>query len=183
MNVAVPETRTDAIGVGQFPAPAPLPQDGRPSPGKRSGMLLHTDDLDISHVLALTDTITAYARVIPTAQQGPWQQAPAVTAFRNGAIDDVAQRHAARLGAAGASVATADGLADWARAEGLQQIVAPSAPTGPVRDLFAAYTALPDSPPLIELRAALDEAAWPLAIKGFFPFRKHIPALLSGIGI
>ena len=171
------------VAANPHPAPVPLPPGGRPLPGKRSGVLLHTEDLDISHVLALTDTITAYARVNPTAQQGPWQQAPAVTAFRNGAIDDVAQRHAAQLGAAGASVATADGLANWARAERLQQIVAPFAPTGPVRDLFAAYTALPDSPPLIELRAALDEAAWPLATKGFFPFRKHIPALLSGIGI
>ena len=64
----------------------------------------------------------------------------------------------------------------------MHQIVTAYAPVGPVAEVLADLAAHPEAPAVIRLRRPYDDAAWPLATKGFFPFKKHIPTLLAQLG-
>jgi deoxyribodipyrimidine photo-lyase len=165
------------------PEPLPLPALAMPDPGKVTGLLLHPDDLDIGPLVRALPGIKAHVFADPIAGQTPWQTAPHLGAFRAGAYRDTTQRWKDDIGPADKQISTAVALADWARAQGLEQIVASCAPFGPVAGMIADYRALADAPPLVEVRKHADEVAWPLATKGFFPFRRRIPDLIDAMGL
>jgi deoxyribodipyrimidine photo-lyase len=74
-----------------------------------------------------------------------------------------------------------DAMRDWAARHRLTQIITADAPLGPVKDrldLLAPALAA-DGVRLVRLRRAWDDAAWPRATKGFFPFKAAIPKLLA----
>ena len=163
-----------AISAPPNPDARPLPATQDFTPEGRYGLLTHGDDADAAFAAGHAPAPAARAFVDATAGHSPWVMAPHVSAFREAAAQSA-------FGAEGPVpvLATAQALADWAKAERLDALVAPYAPVGPVHQLFAAYRALDGAPPLSLPRRALDTAAWPLATKGFFPFRKHIPDLIA----
>ena len=165
---ATPLTAQSPPDVGPLPPcnPQPLPT--------RYVLLLHGDDIGSHAALQGATDPQAVGFAETTAGHSPWHMAPHVASFRQQMAQD-----ALPLGTNLAPLTTAQNIADWAAKQNVEQIVAPYAPVGPVAAMFADYRALNGVVPLIEMRRPLDSAAWPLATKGFFPFRKNIPDLIS----
>lgn len=161
------------------PDPAPLWEAGQPDTHLRSALVLHEDDLNPLHVLEGMTPLIANVALMATARQTPWQIAPQVAEFRANALEDARARLAKEIGPGAEVVASAQALADWATAHGVEQLVTADAPVGPTKDILDAYDSLPDAPPLVRVRSEMDAAAWPHATKGFFKFRDHIPALIK----
>ena len=174
---------SDVTGLAPFAMPVEGPE--KPPPGVlpalpadrvqgRYGVLLHEDDVDLMQMLAQAPEPAAYAYLDATAGHSPWQMAPHVSAFRRAAARAEVPEDTEM-----ATLKNAEAIAAWAASEALNMIVLPYAPIGPAADVLKAYAARPDAVAVLPMRRALDTAAWPLATKGFFPFRKHIPALLD----
>jgi deoxyribodipyrimidine photo-lyase len=72
-----------------------------------------------------------------------------------------------------------------AREAGAKQVITAYAPVGPVADSLAriAPTLASEGVPLVQVRRAWDESFWPLATKGFFPFKERIPKILKEMGL
>jgi deoxyribodipyrimidine photo-lyase len=72
-----------------------------------------------------------------------------------------------------------------ARAAGAEQIITPYAPIGPVADALTRIAPIlaAEGVPLGQIRRAWDGNFWPLATKGFFPFKEHIPKILKDMGL
>ena len=72
-------------------------------------------------------------------------------------------------------------LFEWAAAHGLDAVVIPRLPIGPVRTrIRKAEAGLPI--PIIEITRNYDQAVWPHARKGFFGLKKKIPKILEALG-
>lgn len=163
------------------PAPRALPADETPEAALRTGLLLHVEDLSPAYLL---DRIAPVSTACLQVDNGisPLVPAPHVQAFRSGAAHNVSARWQDRLGAQAPPVTTAQEIIGWARDHDLQQIVTAYAPVGPVADALHRLRTDPAAPRVVMSQRAYDTAAWPLATKGFFPFKKQIPALLSRLG-
>ena len=155
---------------GAPPPPRHLPDCPTPRITGRCGILLHGDDVDLARLLPLAPDPVAIAYADATDGHSPRAMAPDVARFR---------RDAARAEGATETVESADAIGNWARAQDLDLILAPYAPVGPMQDMLQAHAVKDDAVPLVQYRRPLDTAAWPLATKGFFPFRKHIPDLIG----
>lgn len=169
----VPGLATTAPAVPYPPNPAAgfLPPAAALSRAARFGVLLHGDDTDRAPLAPAGAPPTTTAYVETTHGHSPWKMAPHVAAFRVAATQD---------GVADLTVLQgADGIATWAQTHQLEQIVTPYAPVGPAQDVLATYRARPDALPVSQHRRPFEDHAWPLATKGFFPFRKHIPDLIQ----
>ncbi|MFC3101444.1 FAD-binding domain-containing protein [Altererythrobacter lauratis] len=107
--------------------------------------------------------------------------------FIVGAASDAASgiSAAAGLGVEMAARLDAASLLAAARSAGARQIVTPYAPVGAVADALAALAPVLEAEgvPLRQLRRAWDNAFWPHATKGFFPFKERIPEGLRTLGI
>ena len=161
---------TDAAPVqaAEPPAPGTLPALEALTPQPRMGLLLHEDDVAPDHIYARDPGFVAQGWLQPEGGQTPMEMAPMVEKFRSALARDCAKGPLDPV--------APDALAGWAREQKLDLIVAPYAPVGPTQSVLAGYTG---PVPLFQIRRPLDTAAWPLATRGFFPFRKHIPELLD----
>ncbi|WP_187428791.1 hypothetical protein ROLI_017630 [Roseobacter fucihabitans] len=159
--------------------PRALPPTTTPDPALRTGLLLHSEDLSPGFVLEQIAPL-ATATLSPENGYSPQTPAPHVADFRGAAMNDVTARWSDRLGER-ENLTTAQDIITWAATKGLDQIVTPHAPVGPIAAVLHSLRNHPDAPSLIAMRRPYDDASWPLATKGFFPFRKHIPDLLSRI--
>ena len=155
---------------GHRPAAGPLPPCPPVVHARHYGILLHEDDLDAARLLSDANAPVTIAYADATAGHSPWLMAPHVGDFR---------WQAAQAMGATAHLKTASEISSWAEAHDLEQIIAPYAPVGPMRQILESYVQAGPTVPLVQSRRALDTAAWPLATKGFFPFRKHIPDLID----
>ncbi len=142
----------------------PLPL-ARPQPEGAAALLLHGDDLH-PESLALGD-ITAVAG-LALAPQGA---SPAVVSFGQAALADGLARAAAHFGVP-AVVLTPQTYRAWVAAQG--RVVTPVAPVGWTADALAGL-------PLHPIRRDWDQACWPHATRGFFPFREKIPGLIQSL--
>lgn len=140
------------------PGPPPPGALAAPSPIPTGpvALLLHEDDL---HVESLPDW--PVARIAAVAGSGPFAEA---------ALDDALERARVRYGQPGGRIAPGE-IAAWA--DGFP-VVTPEIPVGPAADAFAGQK-------LLLWRRPWDAACWPLARKGFFPFRAAIPGLLESL--
>jgi len=160
------------------PTPSNLPASGKVDPGLRTGFLLHEEDLSPNFLL---DEVTPAATAVlsPQVRFGPLKTAPHVADFRAASQMDVTARWQDRLGPV-QTVASASEIAAWAEAEALQRIVTPYAPVGPVATVLADLARM-ETATLQCIRRPFDSRAWPYATKGFFAFKKHIPALTAAV--
>ncbi|MCU0944976.1 MAG: deoxyribodipyrimidine photolyase [Rubritepida sp.] len=167
---------------------APLDEPGPPPPGPLLppdaaptgpvALLLHDDDLHPEslprlEVAALAGACFADRRTVAGGCGAIAQ------GFAEGALADGLARAAARFGVVGEAL-TPDAIAAWAAAQGVRAVATPHAPVGWVADalerLRPALAA--EGIALHRLRRPWDAACWPLARKGFFPFRESIPRLI-----
>ncbi|WP_091951196.1 FAD-binding domain-containing protein [Methylorubrum salsuginis] len=161
------EGRFDPDGLDAFPDPLEEdvpPREVRlapadPLPTGEIALLLHLDDL---HPESLPLGGATVRRVGGLVVHAPGASA-AVRAADAAAMADALERAASHFGC---DIRTVE--PDWA---GGLPVVAAWTPVGPSAE------ALPDG--CARLRRAWDEAAWPLATRGFFKLRSAIPRLLS----
>lgn len=163
----------------------PAPVSPHWTASRRSGLLLHEDDLSPAYLFDTGLSPVSQIRLQTTCQRSPLAVSPQVTAFADAALDDAAARWRDRSGGDGGCHATIDPIVTWARTEGLEQIVTPYAPVGPTAEaLDKLDTALaPHGIALIRPLRPYDERAWPHATHGFFRFKDQIPSLLSAMGL
>ncbi len=154
--------------------------------GLPSGLLLTDEDLDPGYLLDEDRAFQGFATLTATDRRSPLGVSPSVLAFTHGALADAAGRLGDRVPDPQGPAVGADrieAIVDWARAEGLRQIVTPYAPVGPTATAVQALSEkLAEQD--IALIAALrrwDQLAWPHATRGFFQFKEKIPKVLSGL--
>jgi deoxyribodipyrimidine photo-lyase len=149
------------------PAPRPIPALPMPPRGPVV-LLLHEDDL---HPESLPLAGLEVRRVIglscPEARS-PLGAAPLVQRFVEGALEDGLNRAAQHFGVPAERMALAD-LPDLLARDA---VVMAEAPVGWLADSLRPYG-------VAALRRPWDEACWPLAGRGFFPFAQHIPRLCA----
>jgi deoxyribodipyrimidine photo-lyase len=184
-------TSARALAEEALPPRSPIePDDVVGSVGTRVGLLLHEEDLDASSLLAerigLADDPVATAVVGDATERSPFEISGAVVAFTSAALADAAARTPDASGRPAQVLADAapSTVVDWARAEGLDTVVVPYAPVGPVQErLGLLRSALAsEGVALVTVRRRWDAAAWPSASRGFFPFKERIPGLVRQMG-
>jgi deoxyribodipyrimidine photo-lyase len=167
------------------PQRRPVPPGGAPAPGMRTGLVLTEDDLSPGALIAGLD-IAATAVVTGVAARSPLAVAPGVLAFTEGAIADTRARHGDRLGeVTRIDAADPEALRDWARTNGLAQIVHPWIPVGPAADTARPLLAAAGDAGIgvVPLLRPYDAASRPHATAGFFRFREAIPRLVAELSL
>jgi deoxyribodipyrimidine photo-lyase len=160
-----------------------LPEVPEVVAGLRTGLLLTDEDLSPQSWPSGTEGVVALAGLCSVDLRSPIAAGEVARAFSLGAIDDGLTRAGAMLNLTPQRLDDEDwvrSLVDWAKAEGLEQIVTAYAPQGPVSErLAAAFRKLePMGVHLAVVQRPWDETAWPHATKGFFQFRDVIPKMV-----
>ena len=180
---------TTARALDEEPLPPRTPVEAADvvgSPYGRVGLLLHEEDLEPESLLAerpgLVARLSAVAVSADPGGRSPQGASAAVVAFTTGARDDAATRTRDADGRPARTLTDARPatVARWARSEGLDTVVTPYAPVGPVQErLTSVRGALAaEGIDLVTVRRRWDGEAWPSASRGFFPFRGRIPELV-----
>ena len=180
-------TTARALDEEPFPSRTPLePDDVVGTVGDRAGLLLHEEDLEARSLLAersdLVGEVVAAAVAADPGERSPGGVSDAVVAFTSGALADAAERTRDASGRAAQVLADADpgSVVSWARSEGLDTVVVPYAPVGPVHERLGRLRPVLEAEgiALVTVRRRWDGVAWPHASRGFFPFREKIPGLV-----
>ncbi len=124
-------------------------------------------------------------RAVVVAREEPSLRGAHARAFVGEAVADTAARAAARYGAPATCVASLDAetILRAASAASVRRVVTPYAPVGPVADAVSALEAAlaREGIALARVRRRWDDALWPHALRGFFPFREKAPSLVAGL--
>lgn len=176
---------SEAFAVEGEPAPAarPLPVAAGATPDGPHLLLITTEDLT------------------PEDSVGPWEICGVVSAmepgtdlrgelarrFLYGGLEDAERRAAGRYGQAVRRLERLGGpaLVEAARAAGATGVVTAYAPVGPTASALAgARPGLQAAGlDLVSVRRPWDETLWPLASRGFFPFREKAEPALRALGL
>ncbi len=160
--------------VAPNPPPGSMPPAQAPTT-ERVALLLTEEDLS-------PETLPVGAKVVALAALAMPQADSPAGRFATGALVDGLDRAGAHFGQAGELLAP-DAVAAWAQGAGVSEVVTACAPLGPsaqaLDDLERVLGA--DSIRLVRVRREWDTQCWPLATKGFFAFRQHIPKLVAGL--
>ncbi len=177
--VTEPLARTaDPLPADDVPPAAGVRAPAHPDRSLRTGLFVSTADLSPE-----TLPLPALVAVAATQRIGG-EPSDLKRAHAEAALADGLARAAHHAGCAPDRIdeaAPIEAMRAWAAQHRLQQVVTAEAPVGPVADrLETLATALAaDGVRLVRLRRDWDALAWPLATKGFFPFRAAIPRLLA----
>ncbi len=158
-------------------------------PTGRAGLLLHDEDLDATSLLSehALAGLTAVAGMADPSDRSPLAVSEAVRRFTIAAVDDAASRVTDARGRAAVTLSAdlSSSVLRWARSEGLDCVVAPRAPVGPVAERLAGLgdALAAEGIRLTTVGRRWDDLAWPHASRGFFPFREKIAGLLAQQGL
>ena len=180
-------TEAPAIREESPPQRQPIaPADEVPS-GARVLALVHGDDLRGFDALPEGLEIATVVVAREGHSDTPWPLGDKARAFVAAAAEDAARQVGSALEVPAEVIDGLDSgsLAERARAADASFIVTADAPEGPIDDgLRQIVDELAGSGvELRRVRRAWDEFAWPHATRGFFPFKKKIPALLEQAGM
>jgi deoxyribodipyrimidine photo-lyase len=176
---------TQAIALTEASLPparplAPLPAEAPNSPAL---LLVTSEDL---HPESLFDRQTRFVAALVVADADLLWGAHARN-FVRGAASDAATRVAHHFGCPAQVAAKLDAatIVAAARAAGVRQIATAAAAVGPVADALAqlAPALAKEGFALAIVRRRWDSAFWPHATRGFFAFKKQIPANLRELGL
>ena len=180
-------TEAPAIREESPPQRQPIAPADKVPAGARALALVHGDDLrgfDALPVgLELAGVVVAREGHLDT----PWPFGDKARAFVAAAAEDAARQVGSALEVPAEVIDGLDSgsLAECARAADADLIVTADAPVGPIDDGLRqiADELAGSGVELRRVRRAWDECAWPHATRGFFPFKKKIPALLEQAGL
>ncbi|MFO7859226.1 MAG: FAD-binding domain-containing protein [Ectothiorhodospiraceae bacterium] len=170
------------VGDADLPTPRTLPETDRIP--DQAAILLHEDDLSGLGVLDPLPTGTGLAVLCAADTRSDQPTGSLARQFTHQACEQAlteaaerTQRQATRLLNAADSV---EALVDWCREKGMDHVVTPWAPQGPVADvLAAAEPALRQAGiRLQQVRRDWDSLCWPHATRGFFGFWKPVSKML-----
>lgn len=144
-------------------------------------LLVTTDDLHPESLFATNSDLRG--ALVAADKNLLWGDA--ARSFLQAASTDAATRVSAHFGCAAdlASSLDAAALIDAAQKANVRQIVTPFAPVGPVAEALARIAPIlaAEGIALLQVRREWDDAFWPHAKKGFFPFRQQMPKVLAQI--
>jgi deoxyribodipyrimidine photo-lyase len=156
-------------------------------PRGRVGLLLTEEDMHPDSINLQGCEIVAVAGALATDARSTLPVGEAVNAFASGAMTDALARTGQRLGLTGHVLPSLSAvcLTDFVRSNGIDEIITPYAPVGPVADELAAITPVlaKSGVQLHQVRRPFDSAAWPHGTRGFFALKERIPDLLAAAGI
>ncbi|MBS7791435.1 deoxyribodipyrimidine photolyase [Roseococcus sp. SDR] len=149
------------------PPPAGRLRAGDARPGGRVALLLHADDLGFR---TEDHEVVGMAALADSAPRSRFPQGRVAADFT-----------AAALAEGGRRILAPAEVVGWARSLGVTRIVTPWAPVGWTASALEEVGKLcaAEGLTLHRLRRDWDEACWPLAQRGFFPFRSEIPRLIG----
>jgi deoxyribodipyrimidine photo-lyase len=151
--------------------------------GRKTGLLLHSDDLNIAHLTHRSDCI-ASAAYRPVDAGTMLVSSPKLLEFNNAALDAATKRWKPNLLNC-CDVTTPEGILSWALENKLEQIVTPYAAVGNTSQMLEKCTRLLSNHgvQLTQVMREYDIVSWPYATKGFFKFREKIPKILTSLSI
>lgn len=157
--------------------PPPPPAGRLPAedatPSGPVALLLHEDDLGFWPEGC---QVVAVGSLIFPSGRSRFGAGRIASGFTRAAAADAGQRAAARIGGTPCQLALEE-VAAWARAAGASRIATAWAPVGWTADALAVLRL--DGVTLHRLRRPWDAACWPLATRGYFPFRENIGRLIA----
>lgn len=176
-------TSATPLPAAPVPGTQPLVEKGRYNSDKPALLLITPEDLAPESLFRNGRSFAGVA--VATDDTFLWGDA--ARAFVREGADDATARTARYYGCQPTRLPhpNAEALAEMARALGVDQIVTPYAPVGPVADrLCDVATALvPEGIKLVQVRRDWDDRLWPHATKGFFPFKEQLPSALRDMSI
>ena len=151
--------------------------------GRKTGLLLHSDDLNIAHLTQYSDCI-ASATYRPVDAGTMLVSSPKLHEFNNAALDAATKRWKPNLLNC-CDVTTPEGILSWALENKLEQIVTPYAAVGNTSQMLEKCKHLLSNHgvQLTQVMREYDIVSWPYATKGFFKFREKIPKILTSLSI
>ncbi|WP_308914843.1 FAD-binding domain-containing protein [Jannaschia sp. LMIT008] len=161
-------------------APVDVPDDVAWDRTLRTGLLLHEDDLHPAYLRNRGLQPVAGAVLIAPDARSPFAVSRAVVEFTTALAEDAAARWSETYPMRGPT-GDVDAIAAWVAENALEQVVAPYAPVGYLRDRLDAVERAIDVPLMRPLRD-WDAAAWPWTTAGFFKLKSKIPRILETIG-
>ncbi len=176
----------DAPALREDPLPSlrGLPPQSAVPPGPAL-LLMHPEDFGPESLVPPGVTVTGVLAVKGGSAHWPWSDA--ARRFVMTAAEDAVTRARAQFGCAASVAETMDPeqVLSAAAAAGAACVVAPAAPVGPVSDALAgiAKPLAAEGVALVRVRRPWDDLLWPLATKGFFPFRQRSSAALEAEGL
>lgn len=154
-----------------------------PNPDETSILLVTHEDLNPETLFASTARFSAAL----VAADAALLWGDGARRFVSEAAAETATRIEAQFGCSARVIdrLDADTLVSAADATGARQIVTPYVPVGPVADALAEIAAVlaVEGITLAQVRRVWDDAFWPQAKKGFFPFKEQAPNLLREFGL
>lgn len=176
-------TVAEPLSEAPIPAARALPPAVGQAPDGPHLLLITPEDLLPETLIGPWDV----AGVALASEPGAERSGEAARAFLDGALDDAAARAQARYRQPVQRLAglEPEALIATATAAGVRTIVTAWAPVGPTAEALG--RALPvlaaEGIALVQVRREWDEALWPLATKGFFPFKEKAPTVLRTLGL
>jgi deoxyribodipyrimidine photo-lyase len=169
---------TEAQPLTDAPFPEPLPRAAPERPKAEPSFLLITDEDCVPETPLSPGRDVVAAGVLPPPARSPLPIGERAEAFQAGALADAAERN-------GAAALEGPDIFEQIAASGARQVLTAHATVGPARDRLNRLKAKLDGEgvALVQVRRSWDEAAWPHATKGFFPFKETIPELIRKAGI
>lgn len=151
-------------------------------PRGKLALLLHEDDLGAGGLALAGMNIVALGGLAPAAARAFGPVSEQAAGWTRAALAGSLSQASRAYGLA-APVLAPDALAAWARDAGAEAVITPYAPVGWTADALRAAEAKLHGAGLrlYRLRRAFDARCWPLARRGFFDFKAHIPALLKEV--
>ena len=151
--------------------------------GRKTGLLLHSDDLNTAHLTQYSDCI-ASATYRPVDAGTMLVSSPKLHEFNDAALDAATKRWKPNLLNC-CDVTTPEGILSWALENKLEQIVTPYAAVGNTSQMLEKCKHLLSNHgvQLTQVMREYDIFSWPYATKGFFKFREKIPKILTSLSI
>lgn len=164
-------------------APKIMDPPNRYLDGHKTGFLLHSDDLNISHLTHHSDCIPS--AVYRSVDKGTMLvSSPKLLEFNNSALDAAIKHWKLNL-LNYFDVDNPEAIISWALENKLEQIVTPYASVGNTSQILEKMKTLLSNHgiQLTQVMREHDIVCWPYATKVFFKFREKIPKILTSLSM
>jgi deoxyribodipyrimidine photo-lyase len=152
-------------------------------PKGKIGILITEEDLHLESFDTQHAEIIAVAGATSVVRRSHFPVSDQVQKFTTNALADALKRIAEKHKCPAPELPnlTVDAVALFAEQHGLQKLVTPYAPVGPVAEQLSILTTglRTRGIELVQVRREYDSAAWPHSSKGFFAMKERIPSLIE----
>lgn len=173
----------DHLEPGGLPAPMDVREPEPPRAGLPTALLITEEDSQPGDFPLDELDVRALAALPVSRLRSPRPVPDAIAELEHQALADTARR--LDITPTWLPTDNVNNLVDWARACGVQQIVTPFIPRGPLQDWLDKARPALDAHHirLCEWRRDWDERVWPHTRAGFFRLKKQLPRILDEAGL